>query len=602
MVRPDRLWHILVLGPQVEHIKTNETRCDGVHRTNYIIVIPLRRIIQRLAQLRDLRLGLAAVPPSAFPKKFRIKPGSSLEIIAAPDPPARVRFAPSPTGYLHLGGLRTALFNYLLAKQTKGDFILRIEDTDQARTVEGAVEHLQKMLSWTGLEFDEGPKSGGKYGPYIQSQRSELYREKAQELLEQGKAYRCFCTPERLENVRAMAKRSGRTIGYDQHCRHLTAEEIAEKMRNGEPHTVRFKVMDGKTTMQDLVHGQIDFNNRALDDTIILKSDGLPTYHLANVVDDHLMKITHVLRGEEWVSSTPKHLLLYKAFGWKAPLFAHLPLLVNRDGSKLSKRQGDVHIEALLAKGYLPEALLNFVAFLGWGPGSTKELYTLDELVKDFKFDNINKSPAIVAYEKLNHFNKLHIGRRLANAKQRDELVSRLQPILQKEFESRLDAKSTALLANKEYLTTVILAVKERIRLLTEVPQFALPFFVAPNYGLPDAIKYKDSLDAQLLENVVKTTRERVAAISDDTWTPETVKDLLNGTAAEHGGEYMSVVKALRYAVTGTKVGVDMVTILHILGRERTLERLDVALREGDSSSGLDIVDYVLIADILNPL
>ncbi|KAJ3159752.1 Glutamyl-tRNA synthetase [Geranomyces michiganensis] len=336
--------------------------------------------------------------------------------------------------------------------------------------------------------------------------------------------------------------------------------------------------MDGKTTMHDLVHGQIEFNNRALDDTIILKSDGLPTYHLANVVDDHEMKITHVLRGEEWVSSTPKHLLLYKAFGWKPPLYAHLPLLVNRDGSKLSKRQGDVHIESLMAKGYLPEALLNFVAFLGWGPGSTKELYPLDELVEDFKLENINKSPAIVAYEKLNHLNKLHIGRRLADAKQRDELVSRLQPILQNEYASRLNAEAAALLADKEHLTTVVLAVKERIRLLTEVPKFALPFYVAPDYTLPDAEKFKHSLNVTFLDSVIRTTRERLAPTGHETWNADTVKDLLNAVAAELDGDFTSVVKNLRYAITGTKVGVDMVTIIHVLGRKRTLERLDVAL------------------------
>ncbi|KAI8920357.1 glutamyl-tRNA synthetase [Powellomyces hirtus] len=492
--------------------------------------------------------------------------------------PARVRFAPSPTGYLHLGGLRTALFNYLLAKQTGGWFILRIEDTDQARTVEGAVDHLQQMLKWAGLKFDEGPKAGGDVGPYIQSERSELYRARAEELLQQGKAYRCFCTSERLDNVRALAKRSGRTIGYDQHCRHLEPEEVEQKLRDGTPYTIRFKILEGKTTMQDIVHGQIDFANRTLDDTIILKSDGLPTYHLANVVDDHAMRITHVLRGEEWVSSTPKHILLYRAFGWEPPKFAHLPLLVNKDGSKLSKRQGDVHIEALIDKGYLPEALLNFVAFLGWGPGTTKELYTLEELVDDFNLENINKSPAVVSYDKLNHLNKLHISRRLADETQRNELVRQVQPVLQKEYEGRIDEEAAALLSDKAYLTTVVLAVKERIRLLTEVPKFALPFFVAPDYTTPEALKWKEKLDMKEINVVVEATVAKVDHITDDRWSAESVKDLLNAIALEKGLDFVQVMKNLRYAVTGTKVGVDMITIIYTLGRHRTLARLRLFL------------------------
>ncbi|KAI9094331.1 putative glutamyl-tRNA synthetase [Phlyctochytrium arcticum] len=488
--------------------------------------------------------------------------------------PARVRFAPSPTGYLHLGGLRTALFNYLIARKTGGQNILRIEDTDQARTVEGAVDHLQGMLKWTGLQFDEGPGVGGNCGPYVQSDRSEIYQEKVQELLKNGHAYRCFCTSERLEKVREMAKKSKRTIGYDRHCLHLQEEDIKKNLESGVPFTVRLKVPEGRTKHVDLVHGEVSFNHRSIDDAIIMKSTGLPTYHLANVVDDHAMGVTHVLRGEEWLSSTPKHLLLYKAFAWEPPSFAHLPLLVNKNGSKLSKRQGDVHIESLKEKGYLPEALLNFVAFLGWGPGTTKEFYTLPELVEDFKLENVNKSATIVSYDKLNHLNKLHIARRLSDPAMREELVSHLTTSIRAELSSRMDEQAKALTMDQEYMIRVVMAIKERIRLLTEAPKFAAPFFVSPDFASDETREWKEKLNMEETAKIVQLLQQKLDVISD--WTADAIRTSLNEIAQELNMDFMQVMKNLRYAITGSKVGVDMISIIHLLGKNRTRERVEL--------------------------
>lgn len=336
----------------------------------------------------------------------------------------RTRFPPSPTGFVHVGSLRTALYNYLIASKNKGAFIVRIEDTDQNRYVEGAVENLIKTLEWAGLQYDEGPqlKNGkieqtGNYGPYIQSQRTDLYRKHAQELLEKDAAYACFCTPERLEEMRQKQTKARQAPMYDRTCLNLKPEEIETKKKAGIPFVIRQKIPRGKTIkFHDLIRGEVSFNSHTIDDQILMKSDNFPTYHLANVVDDHHMEITHVIRGEEWLPSTPKHLFLYEAFGWKPPEFAHLPLLLNKDKTKLSKRQGDVSVEDYRKKGYLKEAIINFIALLGWHPGGgeEQEIFTLEELIEKFSLDHIHKGGAIFDIEKLNWFNfqwakKIHL-------------------------------------------------------------------------------------------------------------------------------------------------------------------------------------------------
>lgn len=328
----------------------------------------------------------------------------------------RTRFAPSPTGFLHVGGLRTCLYNYLFARKNGGTFILRIEDTDQKRYVEGALENLLKTLFWCGLEYDEGPAKDGKFGPYIQSERTEIYRKYALELVEKNEAYYCFCTPECLDAMRERQSVAKQAPMYDRTCLQLSNEEVEAKKKEGIPFVIRQKIPQGeKLFFIDLIRGRVTFDTSNIDDQVLMKSDNFPTYHLANVVDDHLMQITNVIRGEEWLPSTPKHILLYRALGWTPPEFAHVPLLLNKDKSKLSKRQGDVSVEDYIKKGYTIEALINFIALLGWHPGEgiEEEIFSLEDLIKNFSIEKVHKAGAIFDIEKLNWFNfqwkrKLH--------------------------------------------------------------------------------------------------------------------------------------------------------------------------------------------------
>lgn len=321
----------------------------------------------------------------------------------------RVRFAPSPTGFVHVGSLRTALYNYLFARHHGGKFVLRVEDTDRARYTEGAVENLLETLEWSGLSDDEGPENNGDFGPYYQSQRLNIYHEYIEKLISNNFAYPCFCSEERLAKIREEQIGKKLTPKYDGHCRHISGDELI-KRRKSEDHVIRLKIPpEGITKVSDIIRGEVQFQNEMIDDQVLLKSDGFPTYHLANVVDDHLMGITHVIRGEEWLISTPKHIILYDYFGWPIPQFAHLPLLLNPDRSKLSKRQGDVAVEDYRKKGYLPEALLNFVALLGWNRGDDEEIFSLEELIADFSLERVNKSGAVFNIEKLNWMNGIYI-------------------------------------------------------------------------------------------------------------------------------------------------------------------------------------------------
>ncbi|PIA14780.1 Glutamyl/glutaminyl-tRNA synthetase, partial [Coemansia reversa NRRL 1564] len=334
-----------------------------------------------------------------------------------PTGPVRVRFAPSPTGLLHLGGLRTALFNYLLARRYGGSFILRIEDTDQKRLVEGATEDIIRTLEWAGLRFDKGPGKGDSSESYFQSQRGDIYRCHAAELVKTGAAYRCFCSAQRLESLRADAVSQGKTPMYDRHCVHLSQRQIDEKLRLGEPFTTRLLApnpADPNTVevsrFNDIVHGSMHFRGPAgFDDAVLLKSDGLPTYHLANVVDDHLMGITHVLRGEEWLMSTPKHRALFRAFGWPIPQYAHLPLLMNTDGTKLSKRNRDGPVQRYVEDGYLPSALVNYAALLGWHAGGSQEVFSLAELESAFSLGGLGRSKSTVSRDRLDWLNRQHM-------------------------------------------------------------------------------------------------------------------------------------------------------------------------------------------------
>ncbi len=309
----------------------------------------------------------------------------------------RTRFAPSPTGYMHVGNLRTALYAYLIAKHENGDFILRIEDTDQERLVEGALDVIYNTLKITGLNHDEGPDIGGPVGPYVQSERKNIYIEYAEKLIEKGEAYYCFCTKERLDMLRANSEALKRPFRYDKHCINLSKEEAQKKIAEGVPYVIRQKnPTTGSTSFHDEIYGDISVDNSELDDMILIKSDGLPTYNFANVVDDHLMGITHVVRGSEYLSSSPKYNRLYEAFGWDVPVYVHCPPIMKDEHHKLSKRNGDASFEDLMAKGYLKEAILNYIALLGWNPGGEKEIFSMEELIEAFNYKNINKSPAVL--------------------------------------------------------------------------------------------------------------------------------------------------------------------------------------------------------------
>ncbi len=349
----------------------------------------------------------------------------------------KLRFAPSPTGYLHIGGLRTALFNYLYARHVGGKFILRIEDTDRTRYVEGALENLIQILNWAGLEYDEGPKlidgkieEIGGHGPYIQSARVEqgLYARYARQLVEEGKAYYCFCTKERLDQVREEQRDRGETPRYDGHCRNLALAEADRRIAEGEEYVIRLKLpANTDISFEDAIKGKITINTDEMDDQVLIKSDGFPTYHFAVVLDDHFMGITHIVRGEEWISSTPKHVLLYDSFGWERPQYVHLPTVLGQDGKKLSKRNGDVSVELFVNRGYLKDALINYIALLGWAPKDNEEIFPMEKLIEEFDFDRVSKTGGIFDVKKLDWVNGQYIRRMTA-----EQLAERLRPVLEK--------------------------------------------------------------------------------------------------------------------------------------------------------------------------
>ncbi|GAB6281935.1 MAG: glutamate--tRNA ligase [Ignavibacterium sp.] len=475
----------------------------------------------------------------------------------------RVRFAPSPTGYLHVGGLRTALYNYLFAKKNNGTFILRIEDTDRNRFVEGAVENLISTLNWCNLDYDEGPYKDGIYSPYFQSQRLNIYKEHIQKLIPDKKAYYCFCSSERLEHLREEQQKQGLQPKYDKKCLSLSDEEIKNKINNGEPYVIRLNVQPDTTIIvDDLIRGRIEFNSNIIDDQILIKSDGFPTYHLANVVDDYLMKINYVIRGEEWLSSTPKHILLYEAFDWEKPSFAHLPLLLNPDKSKLSKRQGDVAVEDYRAKGYLKEALINFVALLGWTAGDDKEFYYLNELIEKFSLERVNKSGAVFNIEKLNWLNAEHI-----RAKKNEELL----PLLKEELKnSKYKEKNY----NDDYLLLVINSMKERITFIKEILEKAYYFFEDVNQYDEKAISKSWKEDTpKLLMQLAKELEK------SDNPQKEDYENTLRKIVEENNISSGKIIHPLRLALSGISAGPGVFDIAFILGKEETIRRINNAIQ-----------------------
>ncbi len=472
----------------------------------------------------------------------------------------RVRFAPSPTGFLHVGGLRTALYNYLFAKRNNGTFILRIEDTDQSRKVEGAVENLISSLTWAGVEFDEGPGKEGAVGPYVQSQRLHHYWWQTQQLVDADKAYCCFCTPERLEKVREQQIAEKKSITYDRLCRDIPQSEARKRVEAGESYVVRMKVpLEGDVTFDDMIRGKVTIANAILDDQVLLKTDGYPTYHLAVVVDDHAMQISHVIRGEEWLPSTPKHVLLYQFCGWDLPVFAHLPLLLNPDGSKLSKRQGDVAVEDYRTKGYLKEALVNFIAFLGWNPGDTREIFSLEELVNEFSFERVGKSGAVFNIDKLNWLNQQHI-----RLKTEDELLVAVKPMLAEKGWTGLP---------DDYLKRVIALLKDRITVMPDFTTECTFFYEDPksfdekgrakNWG-PDTAGH------------LTLIMEKYTACED--FTAAATEQLLRAAAEELHISAGKLIHPVRLAATGVSLGPSLFHVLEVLGKETTLRRMKFAV------------------------
>lgn len=477
----------------------------------------------------------------------------------------RVRFAPSPTGYLHVGGLRTALYNYLFAKKNKGKFILRIEDTDRNRYVEGAVENLINALRWAGLEYDEGPGIGGDFGPYMQSERLDIYKKHIELLIENRSAYYCFCSPERLKALREeQEKLKLPQAKYDKYCLSLSNEEIKEKLLTNVQYVIRLNVHPNmKIIFDDIIRERVEFDSNNIDDQVLIKSDGFPTYHLANVVDDHLMQISHVIRGEEWLSSTPKHVLLYDAFGWERPKFAHLPLLLNPDKSKLSKRQGDVAVEDYRDKGYLKEALINFVALLGWNAGDDQEFYYIDNLIEKFSLDRVNKAGAVFDLQKLNWLNAEHL-RKLSN----EHILS----LLRKEIQNSEYANCNI---TDEYLLKIIEAMKERVGTVKEFITNCNYFYKQPDHYEHKSIEknWKPETPGQL-QLLIK----KFAELNNP--TKEDFERVFNNTVEELNINKGKLIHPLRLAVSGQSTGPGLFDLLFILGKEEVVNRIKKAISE----------------------
>jgi len=468
-----------------------------------------------------------------------------------------MRFAPSPTGFLHVGGLRTALFNYLFAAKYNGKAILRIEDTDQNRKVEGAVENLMESLKWSGVQFDEGANIGGDYGPYIQSQRLAMYQKYANQMVREGKAYFCFCSAEKLSNIREeqLAKKLARP--YDGRCQLLSQAEIQKRLDDNMPFVIRMKIPQDfeEYHVHDLIRGEVKFKTSQIDDQILIKSDGFPTYHMANVVDDYYMKITHVIRGEEWLPSTPKHIQLYEYLGWPVPQFAHLPLLLNPDKSKLSKRQGDVATEDYRKKGYLPEALINFVALLGWNTQDDQEIFSIDELKEKFSLERVGKAGAVFDVNKLKWMNQQYIKEKTA-----EELYELVQPFLPR-YAKKLD---------QETLTRILNIIKDSMVLLTDVDQ-KLDLFCNENPTLSDdaLIATSQTEDAQKVYKALLNQLEQ-----SDNLSSENFGSLMKAVQKETGVKGKGLWGSVRVAITLVEHGPDLGAVVDIFGKDKCLKMI----------------------------
>ena len=513
------------------------------------------------------------------------------------DESVRVRYAPSPTGYPHIGNIRTALFNWLFARHAGGKFIVRIEDTDQSRKVDGALESILYSLRWLRIDWDEGPEVGGDYGPYFQSERRDLYQKYAQQLLEGGHAYKCYCSAERLDRMRAeMAERKESMRSYDRHCRELNERERVELEAGGTSPVIRFKVpLAGQTAFNDLIRGDITFDNNELDDLVLLKSDGYPTYHLANIVDDRFMKITHVMRADEWLSSTPRHVLLYRAFDWEPPLFAHLPMILGPDKSKLSKRHGAASLIEYRDMGYLPEAMMNYLALLGWALDDKTEIFSQEELIRHFSIGRISKTAAIFNKDKLDWMNGVYIRNVVIEAPEAKvdseahvpvittDLIQQLMEFLDKHLPHEVNRP-----ISREYVEQIWPLIRERITTLREVADNFDFFFIDELVYETDLLLDK-KLTTDTVVTALKAALQSLTDLSAD-WDrigrdaeklaedAQLLEEVLRPLAAGLGLKAGELFKLLRVAVTGSTAAPPLFQTMAVLGRVRCMKRIKAAL------------------------
>ena len=476
----------------------------------------------------------------------------------------RTRFAPSPTGYMHLGGMRTALYTYLFTRKNHGKFILRIEDTDQARYVEGATDVIYRTLKDIGLVWDEGPDVGGDYGPYIQSERKGMYLPYAQQLVRDGKAYYCFCTKEELDKRRAEAEAKGETFKYDKHCLNMPREEVERRLAAGEPYVIRQNVpTQGEASFDDIIFGHIAVDCSELDDMILIKADGMPTYNFANVIDDHTMGITHVMRGSEYLSSTPKYNLLYDAFGWEKPVYIHLTNIMRDAQHKRSKRTGDAYYEDYIAKGYLKDAILNYIALLGWNPGDDREFFTLDELIEAFSLEGLSKSPAIFDVNKLTWMNAEYIRRLEPN-----EFNRYAQPWYEK---AGIDAM------NKETLCRIL---QPRVEFFAQLPEM-VDFLVKldEEYDVAMFTNKKSKTNPEVSLGVLNMAIDALNAL--ETWEEAAIHDTLIGLAEKNGLKNGTMLWPVRIALAGKQVTPGgAIEIAYLLGKDESLRRLELGRKK----------------------
>ena len=468
----------------------------------------------------------------------------------------RTRFAPSPTGYMHIGNLRTAIFEYLLAKKYNGSFILRIEDTDQERQVDGAIEFIYKTLSLCGFKIDEGPMNDKGYGPYIQSERKEIYKKYALELVEMGKAYYCFCTEDELEEMRKKAEMRKKPFHYDGRCSRLSKEKIKENLANNVPYVIRQKMpKTGVTEVDDIVYGKVKIDNSILDDQILLKSDGFPTYNFANVIDDHLMEITHVIRGKEYLDQTAKYNLLYEAFGWEKPIYAHVAMVLGEDGNKLSKRNGDASFMDLYNVGYLPDAIVNYLCLLGWSPSINQEVFTLDELIKNFDENRISKSSSQYDIMKLRWFNAQYIKKMLD-----DEYLEWVKQYFKRDVSNK----------SVDWINKLLLIYKNHLNYGEEINELTEHFFIDKIELNTEAKEFMDS--DPIIDDVIKSFRDEVLNINE--WNIENINNAINNVKNNLGVKGKLLYMPIRIKASGFMHGPELADTLYLIGKDVIVERL----------------------------